>query len=87
MNSKHQKTLALIFDIPIRSGVAWKDIEGLLLALGAEVSEGNGSRVRICLNGVRATFHRPHPHKETDKGALSSMKRLLIAAGVSHAEV
>ena len=29
------------------------------MALGAEISEGNGSRVRIALNGVRAVFHRP----------------------------
>jgi len=29
--------------------------------MGAEVSEGSGSRVRIALNGVKAIFHRPHP--------------------------
>jgi len=38
--------------------------------------------VRIVLNGVRAVFHRPHPQKETDKGALVSMRRFLINAGV-----
>ena len=29
--------------------------------MGAELSEGSGSRVRIALNGVKAIFHRPHP--------------------------
>ena len=54
----------------------------LLAALGAEISEGKGSRVRIALGDIRAVFHRPHPRKETDKGALRSMKRFLSEAGV-----
>ena len=48
----------------------------------AEISEGEGSRIRIKLNNVRAVFHRPHPKKETDKGAVASMKRFLENAGV-----
>lgn len=67
MKSKHRKTLKQIFDNPIRANILWVDIENLLTALGAEISEGRGSRVRIALNGVRAVFHRPHPQKETDK--------------------
>ena len=55
----------------------------LTLSMGADISEGSGSRVRIKLNGVRAVFHRPHPNKETDKGALMSMRRFLENAGVS----
>lgn len=82
MQKKHQKTLAAIFANPVRSGILWRDIEGLLIALDADISEGNGSRVRIALNGVRAVFHRPHPKKETDKGAIISMRRFLITAGV-----
>ncbi|HXW53399.1 MAG TPA: type II toxin-antitoxin system HicA family toxin [Myxococcota bacterium] len=79
---KHQKTLHAIFEKPVRADVPWKDIESLLKAVGAEISEGKGSRVRIALNGVRAVFHRPHPQKETDRGALVSMRRFLEAAGV-----
>ncbi len=82
MAAKHQKTLALIFENPIRSDVNWLDIIALLQHLGAEISEGKGSRVRIALNGIRAVFHRPHPGKETDKGALKSMRRFLVEAGV-----
>ena len=54
----------------------------LLQNMGAEISEGRGSRVRTALGGVRAVFHRPHPGKETAKGALKSMRRFLIGAGV-----
>ena len=82
MNKKHQKILDQIFQNPVQSSIAWKDIEAMLKALGAEISEGNGSRVRIALNGVRAVFHRPHPHKETDKGAVISMRRFLKEAGI-----
>ncbi|MFM8748147.1 MAG: type II toxin-antitoxin system HicA family toxin [Aestuariivirga sp.] len=82
LNSSHQKTLAAIFADPVRSAVAWGSIEALLKAAGAEVSEGSGSRVRVALNGVRAVFHRPHPQKETDKGALKSIRRFLTEAGL-----
>jgi hypothetical protein len=83
VSKKHQKTLEAIFENPVRSNVAWSDIEKMLRALGAELSEGSGSRVRIALKGVRAVFHRPHPQKETDKGALMSMRRFLTEAGVT----
>lgn len=82
MNKKHKKTLQQIFQNPVQVGVVWRDIEAMLVALGAEISEGSGSRVRIALNNVRAVFHRPHPKKETDKGALVSMRRFLKEAGV-----
>ena len=74
--------MAAIFSDPPRSNVSWLDIEALLLALGAERYEGNGSRVRFLLNGVKATILRPHPHKETDKGALLSVRGYLITGGV-----
>lgn len=82
MNVKHKKTLALIFENPVRSDVNWSDIVALLRHIGAEISEGKGSRVRIVLNDIRAVFHRPHPGRETDKGALKSMRRFLAEAGV-----
>ncbi len=83
MAKKHRKTLEAIYENPVRSNVAWSDIEKMLQALGAELSEGSGSRVRIAFRGVRAVFHRPHPQKETDKGALMSMRRFLTEAGVT----
>lgn len=60
----------------------WRDIEAMVAAAGAEITEGAGSLVRIALNGVRAVFHRPHPQKETEKGAVKSLRRFLIEAGV-----
>lgn len=75
LGKTHRQTLAAIFDDPVRAGINWSDIEKLLKACGAEITEGRGSRVRIALNNVRAVFHRPHPHKEADKGAVKSMRQ------------
>jgi len=81
--SKHDRTLEAIFADPVRASINWEDVESLLRHHGAEISEGAGSRVRIALNGVRAVFHRPHPRKEIDKGAVKSMRRFLTEAGVT----
>jgi hypothetical protein len=83
MNHKQIQTLHMVFIDPIHGNVLWADIESLLSALGAEITEGSGSRVRVYLKGVRAVFHRPHPEKEVDKGALKSVRRFLAEAGFS----
>lgn len=82
MQGKHRKTLEAILENPVRANIPWPDIESMLAACGAEISEGRGSRVRVALHGARAVFHRPHPRKETDRGAVVSMRRFLIEAGV-----
>jgi len=83
VSGKHDRTLQANFADPVRANINWSDVESLLSSLGADISEGSGSRVRIALNGVRAVFHRPHPEKETDKGAVKSMRRYLSEAGVT----
>ncbi len=82
MNRKCRKIYDEIYKDPIPANIEWSDIETLFRTLGAEISEGNGSRVRVKLNGVRAVFHRPHPEKETDKGAVRSERQFLENAGV-----
>ena len=82
MNRKHQRTLEAVFSKPVQSNINWKDIESLFVALGAEISEGRGSRVRVLLKEEEAVFHRPHPQKETDKGSVISVRRFLENAGV-----
>lgn len=86
MSKNHDRTLGAIFKVPVQSNVVWKDCEKLLKHLGAEISEGEGSRIRILLNNRKAVFHRPHPQKETDKGALVSLRKFLENAGVKPKE-
>lgn len=81
MKGRHAKTLDAVFANPVRANVLWADVEAMFASAGAEISEGRGSRVRVSLNGVDAVFHRPHPQKETDKGALKSVRRFMTEAG------
>jgi len=83
LRRKHIKLIESIFSDPIQANIHWIDIEGLLIALGAECSEGSGSRLRVFLNGRRAAFHRPHPRKEASKSMVRSIRRFLEEAGVN----
>ena len=76
-----------IFHNPIKSSILLADVENLFRACGAQIEEGNGSRICIMLNGIIAVFHIPHPQKETDKGAIKSVRHFLKNAGVKHDEV
>ncbi len=75
MKTKHHKTLSIIFSHPTSGNIKWKDIEQLFVELGAEISEGEGSRVGVRLFGDRRVFHRPHPSPDTDKGAVASVRK------------
>jgi len=82
MNSKHRRTLAAVFTDPVSGTLAWADIEALLLAAGARLIEGRGSRVRFERDGEVATFHRPHPAKEAKRYQVRDAREFLIRLGV-----
>jgi hypothetical protein len=82
MTKKQQRTLDGIFADPVRGNIDWHDVESLLLALGAELTEGRGSRLRVALNDVREVFHRPHPRNEAGKPMVRELRRFLLAAGI-----
>ena len=84
MNSKQKRTIELLFRNPVLAGILWSDIEGLFIVLGAKLSEGSGSRIRVKLNGIKAVFHRPHLQRTTDKGSVVSVRRFLENAGVRY---
>jgi hypothetical protein len=83
LNSKQRKTLLDIFTNPLQSDIPWKNIETLFVALGGDVSQGRGSRVRVILNGVRAVFHQPHPQREAPKGTVKGVRDFLESAGIA----
>ncbi len=82
MKSKHRKTLQSIFRRPTSGSILFADIESLVLALGGEVFEREGSRVKICLQGETWRCHRPHPGKEAKKYQVEEVRELLIRVGV-----
>lgn len=82
MNRKQRKTLVTVFSDPVPKTLEWARIEALLVAAGATVIEGRGSRVRFELHGLVATFHRPHPAKEAKPYQVRDARRFLEHAGV-----
>lgn len=82
MNSKHRKTLAAVFNDPVSGTIEWTAVENLLLATGARLIEGRGSRVRFEKDGEVATFHRPHPAKETKRYQVLDARDFLERIGV-----
>ena len=75
LKRKHLRTLELIFTHPISANIQWRDLEALFTALGAEVSEREGSRVAVVLFEEVRIFHRPHPSPNTDEGAVTSIRK------------
>jgi hypothetical protein len=82
MNAKHRRTLAAIFADPVSATLVWKDVEKLFVAVGADVIEGSGSRVRFHKAGVIASFHRPHPRKEAKPYQVKDARAFLKQIGV-----
>jgi hypothetical protein len=82
VNSRHRATLERIFAEPTPADLRWAEVEALLLALGAIVTEGAGSRVRVTLGARRAVFHRPHPKPQASRGLVRAVRLFLVQAGV-----
>jgi hypothetical protein len=83
MNSRNRKTLTAIFAHPQPGTIDWDDLEKLLLAVGARLIEGRGSRVRFEADGRMAAFHRPHPGKEAHRYQIAIARKFLMSIGVT----
>ncbi len=71
-----------VFSTSVNGNLEWRKIEALLVALGTQVIEGDGSRVTFLLNGRRADFHRPHPGKEALRYRVKAVREFLEYAGI-----
>ena len=82
MNNRHRRTLDVVFADPVPGTLAWADIEALLVAAGARVVEGRGSRVRFVCGDEVESFHRPHPAKEAKRYQVRAARDNLERIGV-----
>lgn len=82
VTTKHRKTLRAVFAKPTSASLVFADIESLLVALGGEVHEREGSRVKIILKGEQWRWHRPHPGKEAKRYQVEEVRELLERIGV-----
>ncbi len=83
MNTKQRKTLIAIFSKPTPTNIDFKKIESLFTAVGVELIEGSGSRVRFVSGDIVVTFHRPHPHKEAKPYQVRDARSFLQQIGVT----
>jgi hypothetical protein len=74
--------LQAIFVRPTLPSIVFSDIESLVVALGGLVTEREGSRVKITLQGELWHCHRPHPGKEAKRYQVEEARELLERGGV-----
>lgn len=79
LRKKQKNTLDQLFKAPTPQGIKWSE---MIKALGGEIKEGRGSRCKFLLNKSIASFHRPHPSPDTDKGAVENVRDWLTSIGV-----
>lgn len=82
MNNAHRKTLQALFALPTARNVAYRQLESLLLALGCDKVEGEGSRVAFHKDGVTLAMHRPHPGKELKPYQVRFARGFLESLGI-----
>ena len=82
MNTKQRKTLKAIFTKPTSASIIFSDIEALVVALGGEVFEREGSRIKLSIQGEQWRCHRPHPGKEAKRYQVEEIRELLLRIGV-----
>lgn len=83
MSNKHRNVLQLIFHEQVSSNVQWREVESLLLHLGANVEPSHGARFRITLNKHEFFVHHPHHSNEFGKQEIKHLRECLAAAGIT----
>jgi len=83
MNTRYRKIFDAIHRTPTTSSLVFSEIEALMLHLGGEVLERQGSRVKLMLGGQCWRCHRPHPGKEARRYQIEEAREFLLRAGVS----
>lgn len=77
MNNKQYKILKNIYKKPTCPNIRWKEVESLFKALGATMTQGQGSRIKVTLNGKVKTFHKPHTKPEIKKSVVKEIRNFL----------
>ena len=82
MSQKYDRTLRSIMEGPVGGNIHWREIESLLVHLGATIDPGHGARMRVELNGVEGTLHRPHHSGVCSKHDIRHLRDYLTEAGI-----
>ena len=83
MSHKHQHLLHAIFQDPPGANLHWREVESLLIHLGATVEPAHGARFRVVLNRVEGFLHHPHNGSTCSRQDIKHLREILAQAGVS----
>ena len=83
MSHKHDRVLRAIFKEPVSGNIHWREVESLLHHLGAVLEPCHGARMRVVLNEIEGTLHRPHHSGVCTKHDIRHLRNFLLAARVS----
>lgn len=78
---KHEKQLAKLR--AAKNTFPWSDLVTLLMQLGYDMQEKEGSRVRFhnAVTGHMIRLHKPHPENTIKGGALKAVRQALKQEG------
>lgn len=83
MSHKHLHLLRSLFQDHASANIHWREIESLLLHLGATVEPVHGARFRVVLNRQEFFLHHPHQGNVFDRQGIKHLREFLARAGVS----
>jgi hypothetical protein len=83
MSHKHLHMLQTIYHDPVSANIHWREIESLLLHLGATIESAHGARFRVLLNSVETFLHHPHNSSTCTKQEIKQIREFLAHAGVT----
>ena len=87
MSHKHDSLLRSIFEGPVSGNVHWREVESMLVHLGARIEPHHGASFRVELNGIEGFLHQALPQKVAailrTKQELRHVRDYLASAGVS----
>jgi len=83
MSHKHAHLMRSIFQDPPSANIHWREIESLLLHLGADIESAHGARFKVTLNKVEAFLHHPHNSSTCSRMDIKAVRDVLTHAGVT----
>jgi hypothetical protein len=83
MSHKHHALLRAIFHDPVPANIHWREVESLLIHLGATIDPSHGARFKVSLNKASDFLHHPHHNNECSRDLIKQLREFLAQAGVS----
>ncbi len=84
MNHRHRKVLHAVFAHPVNTNINFRDVEHLLVELGAEIDNKSGNRIGVAFKGHSAAFR--HAGHSLPAEEVVQIRKFLETCGVAPAD-